>query len=156
MGKITFRLAILVVLVLVGGLILAHFSPIAQAPSIPLEKEKTVEVSIKSTKVTAAVADTESAREQGLSGRASLGGNDGMLFVFPADETPSFWMKEMSFPLDFIWLDAGKKVTEITPDVSPSTYPQTFSPSYPIRYVLEVNAGFAAAHQITTGDQASW
>lgn len=86
------------------------------------------------------IADTEAKREQGLSGRASLPPGEGMLFEFAADTKPAFWMKEMNFPLDIAWLDPDFKIIGVERNVAPATYPQTFSPPRPIRYVLEVNA----------------
>ncbi|MSR70507.1 DUF192 domain-containing protein [Candidatus Kaiserbacteria bacterium] len=106
---------------------------------------------IGSTKVAVDVADTESLREQGLSGRAGLAEGEGMLFVFERDGLWAFWMKDMLFPLDMIWADAEGRVVTVAADVSPDTYPQTFAPSAPALYVLEVPAGFAAQHGVALG-----
>jgi uncharacterized membrane protein (UPF0127 family) len=87
------------------------------------------------------VAATAAARERGLSGRASLPPGQGMLFVFPSDVKPAFWMKEMNFPLDIVWLKSDRRIAGVARNVATSTFPQTFSPAEPIRYVLEINAG---------------
>ncbi len=94
------------------------------------------------------IADTEGLREQGLSGRASLAEGQGMLFVFPEDNTQGFWMKDMRFSIDIIWLSADGKVVTIKPDASPDSYPEVFYPTAPVRYALEVPAGFAARHGV--------
>jgi uncharacterized membrane protein (UPF0127 family) len=98
------------------------------------------------------VADTEAARERGLSGRDNLAEGSGMLFVFPKDDQAGIWMKEMKFSIDVIWLDASGTVITIAPTVSPDTYPQAFYPAKPARYILEVPAGFAEAHGVAEGD----
>lgn len=86
------------------------------------------------------LAETPEEMMRGLSGRASLPDGHGMLFVYPEDTVPSFWMKNMHFPIDIIWLDRNWKVIGVEKNISPSTYPQTFSPQKPVRYVLEKNA----------------
>jgi uncharacterized membrane protein (UPF0127 family) len=83
---------------------------------------------------------TEAQREQGLSGRACIGPGQGMLFVFNDPDFYQFWMKDMKFPIDIVWIDASKKVVQVEANVSPSTYPQNFSPSQPAKYVLELKA----------------
>jgi uncharacterized protein len=98
------------------------------------------------------VADTSQARTLGLSNRASLAADHGMLFVFPGAPKPQcFWMRDMSFPLDIIWAGANKQVVHIEQNVNPDTYPQSFCPSEPAQYVIELNAGTAASAGIRVG-----
>lgn len=97
------------------------------------------------------VADTPALREQGLSGHAPLGNDSGMLFVFEEPSSVGFWMKDMLFPLDMIWLDKDYRVISIKKDATPDSYPAIFYPSAPASYVLELPAGFADAHQIVVG-----
>jgi uncharacterized membrane protein (UPF0127 family) len=99
------------------------------------------------------VADTEAAREQGLSDTASLPAQAGKLFVFQAPGMPGFWMKDMEYGLDFVWFDSNLKIVSITTDVAANTYPKIFYPSQPVLYVLEVNAGFSAQHNLAVGEQ---
>lgn len=98
------------------------------------------------------VAATEASREQGLSGRTSLGENQAMLFVFDHPAEYAFWMKGMLFPLDIIWLDSNKKVVHIEKSLSPDTYPRGFAPLAPALYVIEVPAGTADRLGIKQGD----
>jgi uncharacterized membrane protein (UPF0127 family) len=80
-----------------------------------------------------------------------------MLFVFPAETTPSFWMKDMRYPIDMIWIDASRQVVDSTENALPESYPDTtFSPRVPVRYVLEVPAGFFAEQGIMIGDTVSF
>lgn len=102
------------------------------------------------------VAATDAARAKGLGGRTSLGEGEGMLFVFPVDGDWGFWMKDMRFPIDILWLSSQKEVVYIAPSVSPETYPSVFHADKPARYVLEVPAGWTEAHKVGVGDVARW
>lgn len=100
--------------------------------------------------------DNQEEQAKGLSGRDSIG-SDGMLFIFPSSSIAKFWMIDMQFDLDFIWINDGK-VVEITPNV-PKPEPgmlsselPTYQPSVPVNAMLEVNAGFAAQQGIQVGD----
>lgn len=87
------------------------------------------------------IADSEMTREKGLGGRKSLAQNQAMLFVFDQLGVRCIWMKDMHFTIDIIWLDGEKRVTHIERAVSPSTYPRTYCPSEPAKYVIEFSAG---------------
>ncbi len=102
--------------------------------------------------VRVAVADTPDARAQGLGGRAGLAADEGMLFVFPADGKYAFWMKDMRFSLDILWLSSEGRVVSLVERVSPSTYPHDFVSDAPARYVLELPAGYVRAHAVRLGD----
>lgn len=90
------------------------------------------------------VANTLSAREHGLSDRPSLPTDQGMLFSFPDQSVHCFWMKGMHFPLDIIWLDAGKRVLYVKDYATPASYPHAYCPAESAQYVIELNAGQAA------------
>ncbi|MCX8009091.1 MAG: DUF192 domain-containing protein [Patescibacteria group bacterium] len=100
------------------------------------------------------MAMTERQRIIGLSGRKTLPENHGMLFVFPRKDHHSFWMKDMKFPLDFIWID-DTTVVDITENVPPSNVgepPTVLSPKYPVNRVFEVRAGTVEKSNIKVGD----
>jgi uncharacterized membrane protein (UPF0127 family) len=95
-------------------------------------------------------AEDQAAWEKGLSGRAGLKPDKGMVFVFPIESKQCFWMKDMRFPLDMVWLDDSKAILKIESNVTPDTYPDSFcSPN--TRYVLEFNAGFAREYGLKLG-----
>lgn len=101
------------------------------------------------------VVDTEQTRVQGLGGTAPLAKNVGMLFVFPKPDRYSFWMKEMKYAIDIIWLADGR-IVEIAPRVLPPETPTSFLPLYAPRLaadrVLEVSAGTAERLNLKIGD----
>jgi uncharacterized membrane protein (UPF0127 family) len=100
------------------------------------------------------VVDTPAARAQGLSGRAGLAPDEGMLFLFEAPRVQSFWMKDMRFEIDIVWIRDGR-IVGITPNVplpkSPRDLPQ-FSSPVPCDVVLEVRAGAARRWGLALGD----
>jgi uncharacterized membrane protein (UPF0127 family) len=100
------------------------------------------------------IADTPALQEKGLGGRTSLAPNEGMLFVFPESGEYAFWMKDMRFSIDIVWLSDDGAVVYMAQNVSPDTYPQTFIPNEPARYVLELPAGWAKAYTMKIGDSA--
>ncbi len=102
-------------------------------------------------------ADSEK-RIKGLSGRASLDSGTGMLFVFENAERFRFWMKEMEFSLDIVWISSGCEVVDLSVYV-PFPNPETplndlhvYSPEAPVKYVLEINGGEAASLGLSVGD----
>jgi uncharacterized protein len=99
------------------------------------------------------IAETPAEITKGLSGVKKLEETDGMLFIFQEERVPSFWMKDMNFPIDIIWIDKNKKVVEVTSNILPETYPKTFSPKTLVKYVLEVEEGWSKKKMIKIGDK---
>lgn len=98
------------------------------------------------------VADTEALRTKGLSGHAALHEGEGMLFVFPEDSRYGFWMKDMGYPIDILWLDNDYHVVDVKKNATPTSYPEIFTPSSPARYVMEISAGFFDERHLKAGD----
>lgn len=101
------------------------------------------------------IADTEKEREDGLSGFPSLPDDQGMLFIFPTAGNYPFWMKDMSFPLDIIWLKSTNaqtfQVVGVKADFTPDSYPAEYAPKGDADAVLEINSGDAARWGIVNG-----
>ena len=114
-------------------------------------------VTIGTTRVYAEAANTPEERETGLMNRTSLNENAGMLFVFPTEQKQSFWMKNMRISLDIVFITTDKHVLDVYQSVPPCTTDScvSYMPNAPIRYVLEVNAGFSQQHGIASGDTVS-
>lgn len=96
-------------------------------------------------------ADTQAEQEKGLSDRACIGDNEGMLFTFEQPGYYNFWMKDMNFPIDIVWIDETKHVIEVTENIQPSTYPDTFTSNRTPKYVLEVGASRAGQLGLIAG-----
>ena len=87
-------------------------------------------------------------------GRPSLGNDEGMLFIFPSETSPSFWMQGMLISLDIIWIDSRLNVVGVASNVPPNSgpgSPPTYHPPQPVQYVLEVSAGIADQLGIVPG-----
>lgn len=101
-------------------------------------------ISAKGRNVTAEVVRDEAEKAKGLSDRKCLGEGKGMLFAYDTTGDFCFWMKDMNFPIDMLWINDDKTIVTVEPRVSPDTYPaKTFCPDRPAQYVLELNAGVA-------------
>jgi uncharacterized protein len=90
------------------------------------------------------VADNWHKRMQGLSDRESLGKNMGMVFVFERLSSQSFWMKDMKFPLDFIWIKGDKVVRldeRVPPPSETAKKPVSLETSQEVEKVIELYAG---------------
>ncbi|MBI2483805.1 DUF192 domain-containing protein [Candidatus Uhrbacteria bacterium] len=101
--------------------------------------------------INAEYANTLRKQLRGLSGRESLGGDDGMFYSFQASDFYTFWMRDMKFPIDIIWIGSDNRVVDITKHISPNSFPKTFTSQVKAQYVVEVNAGYADKHGIAVG-----
>ena len=116
------------------------------------------EVCLKDVCVRAEIADTLDKREKGLMFHQALAEDQGMLFIFGEEGRHGFWMKNVNFPLDIIWMDRQKRVVDIKPNLQPCQEAKTcpsFFPADKALYVLEVNSGFSDKHKIKVGDKIS-
>ena len=102
------------------------------------------------------VAETMMAQAQGLSGQEKLGDNEGMYFIFGTSSVQGFWMKDMKFPIDIVWIKGGRIVgfeENAKPEPENSVFGLTvyYSPE-PVDRVLEVNAEMVARSGFKIGD----
>ena len=112
---------------------------------------KYVRIAGQEIKVDLAITPAE--QEQGLSGRSALAEDEGMLFVFNQPGKYLFWMKDMNFAIDMIWITEDMSVVYIKKNALPELYPETYGPDTPALYVLEVPAGFSDKHNLKVGDR---
>jgi hypothetical protein len=103
------------------------------------------------------LADTPDKREAGLSGREGLDDNEGMLFIYNRPQRPSFWMKDMLFPLDIVWIK-NKKVIGVEKNIQPQDLqpPDVLTPETEVDMVLELNAGAIEKDGIKMEDEISF
>lgn len=102
------------------------------------------------------LADSPAERQRGLSGHSPLEDDEGMLFIFEKADTYGFWMKDMLFGLDILWLDQDGRIIYIEREILPETYPKVFTPKEPALYVLEINAGLTDKKGFKTGDRVQF
>jgi len=99
------------------------------------------------------IADTPVKKQRGLSGRDRLEPSEGMLFLYERSGRYGFWMKDMSFPIDIIWLDEDNRIVTIKRRAQPDSYPQTFKPDQPAKKIIETPAGWTQKQNTNSGDQ---
>jgi uncharacterized membrane protein (UPF0127 family) len=97
-------------------------------------------------------ADTPEERSVGLMYRKSLAAGTGMLFDFGVTRPVAMWMKNTYVPLDMLFVDADGVVVAIRARTTPLSE-DTVSADRPVRGVIELNAGDAAALGIAEGDR---
>tara|TARA_B100000315_G_C14397926_1_gene505091 strand:+ start:63 stop:512 length:450 start_codon:yes stop_codon:yes gene_type:complete len=92
--------------------------------------------------------------QKGLSGREKLSKNKGILFIFPKADKHSFWMKEMKFSIDILWID-NDKIIDIKEKLAiPITHNlKRYTPSSTAKYVLEINSGLSEKYGFKVGDK---
>jgi len=100
--------------------------------------------------VVAEVADTRPARQRGLMERRQLAAGAGMVFVYPASQPRSFWMKNTYVPLTIAYLDPSGVIVHLA-DMEPMD--ESPVPSrYPAMYALEMQQGWFAESGVKVGD----
>ncbi len=139
---------VLLVILAVGAVLLfwrgQHSSqkPVLQASTEPQLTTSSVRVGERTYDVEVAVTSEE--QRIGLSERDSMPEMSGMVFPFTPPQIVSFWMWNMKFPIDIVWIRNGKivGVTESLPVPANGTAAEdlpTFSPPEEVDYVLEIN-----------------
>lgn len=103
------------------------------------------------------LAVTQEERGNGLIGRNKLDADKGMLFIFEEEDIHSFWMKDMKFAIDIIWINADKEIVHISSYTQPCEILQpcpSITPPREAKYVLEIKAG--KAYGFRAGDTATF
>lgn len=101
------------------------------------------------------ISDELAEQIQGLSNRDSLCPDCGMLFVYDDPQILTFWMKDMKFALDIIFIREGK-ITEIYENVPAPRDSDEIArvvSRQKADAVLEVNAGFAREKGFKISDE---
>lgn len=81
------------------------------------------------------------------------GDNLNMLFIFPYADFHGIWMKNTFVPLDILFLDDEGFIVDIYHSAEPLRTDIIYSPSMPVKFVLEVNGGFCQEHNLEVGYQ---
>lgn len=120
--------------------------------------KKTATVTIKNNQFKPLIAKTDKEKEIGLSSQSSISKDSGMLFIFDKPDYYSFWMKNMKFPIDIIFIKDNRIVT-IHSNVKPSVSGvkdeniPIYKPEEPADKVLEIKAGLSETYGFKNGDE---
>jgi len=104
------------------------------------------------------IAKTEKEKEIGLSNTSTLAKDQGMIFIFDKPDYYAFWMRNMKYPLDIIYISKGK-IVSIAENVknpnNPSIPLPVYRPSQVVDTVLEINGGLSESYHFTPGSNVS-
>lgn len=118
-----------------------------------------VNITLNNITVVADIAATNDQRTKGLSVKDTLDEDEGMLFVFSTSREHSFWMKNMKFPIDIIWISEHHEVVHVEHSLEqcePDLPCPAYMPKRNSLYVLETVAGFAQKYNITENTYVSF
>jgi uncharacterized membrane protein (UPF0127 family) len=100
------------------------------------------------------VADTDAARARGLRGRARLGPDEGMAFVFAGPTDQAFWMKDTVIPLSVAFWNRSGRIVAIRDMASCRSDPcRTYRPAVSYLGAVEVLRGWFEANGVRVGDR---
>jgi len=105
--------------------------------------------------ITIEIANTFETQRKGLMDRRTLSLMHGMLFIFDKVEPKSFWMRNTHIPLDIIFIDDQNTVIKIDENTEPFSE-NSHRSILPVKYVVEVNAGFNKRFGIGKGIRIQW
>ena len=113
-----------------------------------------VNITINDQVLIADISATHEQRTRGLSVKDALAENEAMLFVFEVEAEHRFWMKDMKFPIDIIWISSDKIVVDMEHNLQPCNSGllcSIYEPEGDSLYVLETVGGFAGRYQVGKG-----
>lgn len=113
-----------------------------------------IETDVGRVELDVEVADTDERREFGLMFRETLPANSGMVFLYGADQTGGFWMKNTLIPLSIAFWDESGRIVRIL-DMEPCRAEPcpVYDPGVPYRGALEVNRGAFRRWGVEEGDR---
>ena len=112
-------------------------------------------VTINKQIFTVEIAKADQDKQIGLTKYRNIADYQGMLFVFDSPDIIGFWMKNMKFPIDIIFIkdDTIISIAEKSPIVTKDAQPTIYKPDSPSNYVLEINSGLVSKNKIKVGDK---
>ena len=135
------------------ALMLVYFCSLFVAPRAH-NGEVTDTVRVGSHQYHVIVARDVISQARGLSGRPGLPEKTGMLFIFREAATRAFWMSEMLFSIDIIWIRDGRIIGFVADAPAPQgERPATFYSPEPADMVLELEAGSVKRDGLAAGDE---
>ena len=145
--------------IILASVLFLHFSFITEgALAQEFSYAHATVITPKGVSIPVEVSDTPEKRSLGLGKRDKLENGWGMLFVFEKRIPHSFWMKNMRFPIDIIWLD-NQRIVELAENVPPpqeGESPKVMEPRLPSNFVLELESGRARALGLNVGQKLSF
>lgn len=145
------------IIILIFLLSIIFFLAILRFTKIQPKKSQS-QLEVGKCKFNVDLATTEQQKEQGLSGREKMDKLTGMLFIFTTAQPYHFWMKDMNFPLDFVWIK-GNKIIDLSYNIPPPKNNQNIARVFPkesVDKVLEINNGLINECKIEIGNEVKF
>ncbi len=160
LSKNTFKIAVLLYFFSIAFLLMTYSNHDQKVSAQKnLSNTTTNFVKIKNLIIPVDLAITPDQQAKGLSIKNILNESQGMLFPFHNPGDYSFWMKDMKFPLDILWINSDNKIVHIEKNLQPCVFfllCPSYSPHSISKYVLEVNSNYTTKNNITVGDIVSF
>lgn len=141
-------------LILIAGVAFYQFSK-NQGPQMQPNGKVTIEGRTFNVEVVRESKD----QQIGLTKYNTIKEDQGMLFLFEQPDTYGFWMKNMKFPIDIIFI-RDDTVVSTSPEAQPiaqdAENPTIYQPEVPADKVLEIQSGLAEKYNIKTGDRVEF
>lgn len=137
------------------GLLAVLFTIWLVLPSEPVISGETRSMTLGGELFHVELATDPASRRQGLMDRPTLPANRGMLFIYPEEAPRSFWMKNVEFPLDLLFLDRHWHLVHLmehAPRCAGNDCPG-YGHGIDAQYVLELPAGTAARLGLENGSR---
>lgn len=148
------KVLIAIFIILIGG---GAYLYVSSLPDPTIEDMPKVNATINEQSFTLYAPDTPEGLQKGLAIFDELAPNEGMIFRGLPVGIQSFWMKDMKFNIDIIWVNKDNEIIHIVYDASKDSYPSRFeNPSTrPSSYVIELTAGTAEKYSIIPGSKVT-
>ena len=158
--KLIVVILIAIPLTSVAGLFMINFLNDTIGLNTDISRDQTIPLTIESgegeVRLNVLVADSPEEQTRGLMFVNSLPEDQGMLFIFQKESMQGFWMKNTYISLDIIFINSKKEIINIAQNTTPLKEDVRYSSDSPSLYVLEVNAGFSARHDLKSGDSVNF
>lgn len=141
------------IIILIGGTFLFIGALVLVSQKSQDKQQAAAKIFLKTETLTAAILDTPTAKQKGLSGQDKLAPHQAVLMIFPEPGEYGIWMPNMKFPIDVIWLDQNQQIVHLEPNVTPDSYPQTFYPNKPAQLIIEANIKTIENNHLQLGDK---
>jgi len=128
-------------------------APPPPRPDARAQKLETATIRVGEAPLRVEVADSEAERRKGMMFRPRPGPDEAMLFVFASDSNPAFWMKDSYVDLDLAFIRSDGSIVQ-TERMRAYNEEPVFSRE-PVRFALEVPAGWLEAHGIAIGTKVT-
>lgn len=154
--KLIIGLFLLLLIVVVGGKLFMDYRQNNPNAFNFFNRQETTKAKINNATFDIVIASSNEDRQIGLSNRNSLGKDSGMIFPFEKEDYYSFWMKNMKFPIDILFIRGDKIVTihkNVQPPKSTNDSLPIYNPKEPADKVLELNANVTSEKNIKEGDK---